>query len=82
VSDFAGRLKELRQAAGLSQKQLAEAAGVSQRAVSHWEQALRSPSWDNVTMLARVLGVSCEAFNQPTAAVAEPSAAKKKAKRN
>jgi transcriptional regulator with XRE-family HTH domain len=77
VSDFAGRLKELREAAGLSQKQLAEAAGVSQRAVSHWEQSLRSPSWDNVLTLSKVLGVSCEAFNRP----AEPPAAKKKGKR-
>jgi transcriptional regulator with XRE-family HTH domain len=59
---FPGRLRELRQAAGLTQKQLAEKAGVSQRAVSHWEQGLREPSWGNVIALGRVLGVDCTAF--------------------
>jgi len=59
---FAGRLKELREAAGLSQKALAERAGVSQQGIAHWEQGERDPSWPAVIALAAALGVSVEAF--------------------
>jgi transcriptional regulator with XRE-family HTH domain len=59
---FSARLKELREQAGLSQKELADRAGLSQKAISHWEQALRDPSWPNVVALATALGVSTEAF--------------------
>jgi transcriptional regulator with XRE-family HTH domain len=69
---FAPRLKELREQAGLTQKALAEKAGLSQRAVSHWEQGLREPSWSNVLALATALGVDCLAFQQAPAAVSEP----------
>jgi transcriptional regulator with XRE-family HTH domain len=62
---FALKLKELRERAGLSQKELAERAGLSQRAVSHWEQGLRDPSWPNVQALCVALGVSCEEFQSP-----------------
>jgi transcriptional regulator with XRE-family HTH domain len=64
---FAARLKELREAAGLSQKALADRAGLSQRAVSHWEQGIREPGWSNVLALARALGVDCRAFDQKPA---------------
>jgi transcriptional regulator with XRE-family HTH domain len=59
---FGARLKELREGRELSQKQLADAAGLSQRAVSHWEQNLRQPTWDAVQALCRALGVDCTAF--------------------
>jgi transcriptional regulator with XRE-family HTH domain len=64
---FAARLKELREAAGLTQKELADRAKVSQRAVSHWEQGLREPGWAAVLTLAEVLGVDCTAFTQAPA---------------
>ena len=64
---FGERLKELREAAGLTQAELAERAGLSQRAVSHWEQKLREPSWSAVVALSGVLDVDCTAFLSPPA---------------
>jgi len=64
---FAGRLKELREAAGMSQKELAERVGVLREAVARWEAGNREPSWGNVLALAAALGVTCEAFNQEPA---------------
>jgi transcriptional regulator with XRE-family HTH domain len=72
LSYFAARLKELREEHGLTQKQLADKAALSQRAVSHWEQGIREPSWSNVLALAEALGVTCEAFT--TAPVDRPAA--------
>lgn len=62
MTDFGKRLKSLREAAGLSQKQLAEASGLSQQAIGHWETGIREPTWANVAALCTALGVSCEAF--------------------
>jgi transcriptional regulator with XRE-family HTH domain len=59
---FAGRLRQLREQAGLSQKALAEKAGLVTSAIGHLEQGLRKPTWETVLALARVLGVSCSAF--------------------
>jgi transcriptional regulator with XRE-family HTH domain len=64
---FAGRLKELREQAGLTQRQLGEQAGVSERAVAQWERGVREPVWSNVIALCQALGVSCEAFTQEPA---------------
>jgi len=64
MTEFGIRLKELREAAKLTQQQLADKAGVSQRAVSHWEQGLREPSWSNAKSLADALGVDCTAFEK------------------
>jgi transcriptional regulator with XRE-family HTH domain len=64
-SRFGARLRELREAAGLSQKALAERAGLSQGAIAHWEQGLREPSWSNVVALAEALGVDCRSFLEP-----------------
>ncbi len=61
---FAGRLRELRVGAGLTQDQLAEKAGVKRDAVARWERGTREPSWSNVVALADALGVSTEAFRQ------------------
>jgi putative transcriptional regulator len=73
VNHFATRLKDMREAAGITQKQLADRAGLSQRAISHWEQGLREPSWLNVVALAAALGTDCRAFLQePTGPPAEP----------
>ncbi len=59
---FSGRLKELREAKGLTQAELAELAGLSQRAISHWEQGQREPLWSNILTLCAALGVLPEAF--------------------
>ena len=60
---FAARLRELREAAGLSRKQLATKAGMrSEAGIRNLEQGIRSPGWDTVLALAEALGVDCTAF--------------------
>lgn len=65
--DFGKRLKELREATGLTQKELADRAGLSLRAVSHWEQGLREPGYSNLRALAKALGTDLNAFAEPPA---------------
>jgi transcriptional regulator with XRE-family HTH domain len=62
-----GRLRELREAAGLTQQQVADAVGCSWQAVSRWERDKREPGWSQVIALCAALGVSCEAFQTPPA---------------
>jgi transcriptional regulator with XRE-family HTH domain len=69
---FAGRLRELREAAGLTQEQLAERVGVKREAIARWEANRREPGWSNVVALARALGVNCLAFLQEPAAAPAP----------
>lgn len=64
---FASRLRELREAAGLTQPQLAERAGMTRDGISHLEQGRRKPSWETVLALCAALGVDCTAFTQEPA---------------
>lgn len=50
------RIKELREAAELQQKQVAERMGVFQSAVSNWETEVALPKARQLPLLARVLG--------------------------
>jgi transcriptional regulator with XRE-family HTH domain len=59
---FPGRLRELREAAGLTQAQLAEKVGVGRDAVARWEAGVREPGWSYVLALGEALGVDCTAF--------------------
>lgn len=61
---IAGRLRELRVAAGLTQQQLAEKVGVKREAIARWEKGDQEPGWSYVVALAEALGVTCEAFAQ------------------
>jgi transcriptional regulator with XRE-family HTH domain len=61
---FGERLKELREAAGLSQEALARAAGLSTSTVAKTEQRDIDPSWSTVQALAKALGVSSEDFRE------------------
>jgi transcriptional regulator with XRE-family HTH domain len=67
---FPAKLKELRAAAGLTQKSLAQAAGVTQGLISSYEAGTFTPAWDTVLALADALGVPVGAF----AAVPTPPA--------
>jgi transcriptional regulator with XRE-family HTH domain len=69
---FAGRLRELRAAAGLTQRELAERAGVSQRGLAQWEIGRREPAWGSVLALAEALGVDCTAFARPPGKLPPP----------
>jgi transcriptional regulator with XRE-family HTH domain len=64
---FAGRLRELRTAAGLSLKDLAERAGITPDAIVKLESGNRKPGWETVIDLADALGVECTAFLQEPA---------------
>jgi len=70
AANFAGRLKELRVAAGLTQDGLAKRAKMSKAGIADLEQGRREPSWATVIALAEALGVTCQAFlekpTQPT----------------
>lgn len=59
---FGQRLRELREARGMSRKQLVDSAGLSERAIIKWELGEREPGWFNVLALAQALGVGVEAF--------------------
>ena len=72
AEQFPGRLRELREAAGLTQRDLADKIGVHVDAVARWEQGRREPSWATVLALAVALGVDCMAFTAPPAEGAEP----------
>jgi transcriptional regulator with XRE-family HTH domain len=62
VVTFAERLRELRDAAGLSEAKLAERSGVSYASVHEYGLGRRNPSLAAAVKLARALGVDCTAF--------------------
>ena len=57
---FAGRLRELRLAKGLSQESLAELCGLHRTYVGSVERAERNVSIDNIERLARGLDVKIQ----------------------
>src|SRR5690242_16617907 len=68
---FAGRLRELRAGAGLTQRGLAEKAGMTEAGVRNLEQGRTGPTWETVVRLSQALGVECTAFTTPPAAEAQ-----------
>jgi transcriptional regulator with XRE-family HTH domain len=61
-SGFGARLRQLREAAGLTQEALAEQAGMHKFGIAKLERGEREPSWATVKTLAKALGVNCLAF--------------------
>jgi len=57
---FALRVREAREMRGWSQSDLAEKSGLQPSAVSHFETGRRSPSFDNLKILADTLGVTTD----------------------
>src|SRR5262245_10361830 len=72
AGQFGLRLKQLREAAGLTQPQLAEKAGLSKGGIANLEQGIREPAWSTVLLLAEALGVDCRAFQEAPAADVKP----------
>jgi transcriptional regulator with XRE-family HTH domain len=64
---FGGRLRELREAAGLTQQQLADKVGCKWLAVSRWERGVREPGWGQVLAICEALDVSADEFRKPPA---------------
>ena len=54
------KIRELRQARGLSQARVAEDVGVSKPAVCKWETGVSVPRTELLPLLARVLGCSID----------------------
>jgi transcriptional regulator with XRE-family HTH domain len=59
---FASRLRQIREARDMTQRQLAEAAKLSQKTVSALEQGVSQPAWLTVVALADALQVDIRAF--------------------
>ena len=60
VTNVVMRIRELREAANLQQKQVAAHMGVLQTAVSNWETEVALPKARELPRLARVLGCSID----------------------
>jgi transcriptional regulator with XRE-family HTH domain len=69
---FGLRLRELRAAAGLTQKEIAERASISRDTVAQLEQGRYDPNWTTVLALAAALGVGVESFQTKPVAKAAP----------
>jgi transcriptional regulator with XRE-family HTH domain len=69
---FAGQLKRLREAAGLTQQQLAERAGFHGFTIAKLEQGVQEPTWPTVLALAHALSVAVGAFVNGQAGYAVP----------
>lgn len=65
------RLRELREAAGLSQNKLAQLTGVSRNAVSQWESGETQPSSRRLAKVAKALRVPIDEIVAPTPQVRE-----------
>ncbi len=59
-SDFPSRLKAARERRGLTQAELGKEAGLPSTTLSHFESGSRKPSFDNLSRVTRVLGVSTD----------------------
>ncbi len=60
AEEFGSRLKKLRNAKKLTQKELAETIGVNQKQYQHWERGRAEPGFDKLQRLAYALGVGVE----------------------
>lgn len=54
------RIKELREEAGLTQKELAEKIGNMQRNISNWENGLSEPDCETILRICDFFGVSTD----------------------
>lgn len=64
---LADNLKAARMAAGLSTTQLMVKIGISRQSINKWENGERTPTADNLAVLADVLGVSVEELQESRA---------------
>ena len=62
MSVFGTKLRQLREAAGLTQKELAVKSGLTQQAIDTWERGTRDPGWSKVVKLCAALEVECGTF--------------------
>lgn len=60
------RVKELRTAAGITQKALADQLGVTVPTVSKWELGLRTPELEKIFKMTLIFGVGVDQIVQRT----------------
>ncbi len=73
-NDFGRRLRELREAKGMTQAQLGGCPGLSLGGVRDLEQGRNKPSWETVLALAAALGTDCRAFTAAPESGTKPRA--------
>lgn len=59
MADFAEKLTAFMEKTGESQSSLSRKSGVPQTIISAYLRRLNQPSWANVQLIAKALGVSC-----------------------
>jgi transcriptional regulator with XRE-family HTH domain len=59
---FAERLREMREAAGISQVEMAKRLGIVRQTYIRWEDGTTEPTFSALCQLARVLGVELSDF--------------------
>lgn len=59
---FGTRLRQLREAAGLTQTELGERVGIYYQNIAKYERGAVQPNWPMVISLAAALGVTPDAF--------------------
>lgn len=59
------RIREIREAVGMSQGELARRMGVTQGAVSQWENGSTNPEITKLTQLAQILQTTVDELLQP-----------------
>jgi transcriptional regulator with XRE-family HTH domain len=64
-SGFAEKLKELRKAAGLTQRELAGQIGYHRFSIAKLEQGIQEPTWPTVLAIAGALGRKVDDFVVP-----------------
>ena len=77
---FKDRLRELRQAAGLSRNELADKVGgeTTGRTIEGLEQGRRLPGWEMILRLSSALGVECSEFTKQPGDLPPPRAGRPK----
>lgn len=60
MEKFHEKLKVLRKKKGLTQKSLSNILNISQSAYAHWEQGMREPNFEKLSMLACIFNVSID----------------------
>lgn len=62
TTGFGERLRVLRVAAGMTQQQLADRLGMKATNITRLEAGGRTPSWETVLRIAKVLGIPTDDF--------------------
>ena len=65
IETFPARLKQLREAKGMSREQVAVEAGTSYHSITKLEQGVRAPSLELAWRVAQALGCSLDDLVQP-----------------